>query len=282
MKKIKYWGVVVVFSLLICVAFWWVISAMNDQKDPLNKSDAFVYSDEGILYWYEVTSRKGKVEGELHQQKIIEEIGKVPFMEENKYPITGVITEKGYEFKVKNSKKMMQFDASFSGKNLLVQKQRESDSKVFKPVDQEKLDEYVNMIQKELQMAIDQSEEKEKKRIKDFFSDLKGVYGYLYSTENGSFQLFLKIDEALREGELTGSLLMKENTGNEKHPYKETRYSLNGITDGHMVLFFTTVNGKQIKLKGNFHEDATSFDLSFWKTDKKLTFYAITEEEFNR
>ncbi|MFT4413944.1 hypothetical protein ACLM5H_08800 [Fredinandcohnia humi] len=71
---------------------------------------------------------------------------------------------------------------------------------------------------------------------------------------------------------------MMDDTGEE---LKETRYGLNGITDGLMVKFFTTVNGKETKLEGNFHEGATEFNLSFWTTDKKLSFHAVTEEEFN-
>ena len=276
MKRLKYWGVTAVIGLLIGVAFWWATSEVKDRKDPLNKSDAFVYSDNGILYWFELTSRKGKVEGKLHQQKFIEEIGKEPFMEEKKFPLTGETTEKGYEFKVNNGGEIMTFDAWFSGPHLLVQKQGEKDNKLYNPVDQEELDEYVKAIQ------FYHSEEKEKNRIKKFFSELDSVYGYLYSTENGSFQLFLKIDEALLQGELTGSLLMMTSTGNKNNSYEETRYVLNGITDGQMVRFFTTVDGKETRLKGNFHEAATGFDLSFWTTNQKLSFHAVTEEEFKR
>lgn len=134
----------------------------------------------------------------------------------------------------------------------------------------------------ELQIAMDQSEEKEKERLNKFFSELDRVYGYLYSSENSSFQLFIKIDEALREGELTGSLMMVAETGSEDNTYEETNYVLNGITDGHMVEFFTTVDGKAVKLEGRFYEEATGFDLSFWATDEKLSFHAVTEEEFDR
>jgi hypothetical protein len=282
MKKLTYWGVAAVIGVLIGGAFWWAISELNDRKDPLNKSDAFVYSDTGKLYWFELTSRNGKVEGKLHQQKIIEESEKGPFIEEKKYPVTGETTKKGYEFKVNDGGKMMTFDAWFSGGNLFVQKQGETDNKLYKAADQKELDEYVKAIQQELQNTIYHSEEKENKRINKFFSELNSVYGYLYTQENGSFQLFLKIDEALREGELTGSLLMVENTGNENHQYKENRYVLNGITDGHMLLFITTVDGKKIKLKGNFNEAATGFNLSFWTTDQKLLFHAVTEDEFKQ
>ncbi|MFS0645900.1 hypothetical protein [Siminovitchia sp. 179-K 8D1 HS] len=280
MKKLKSLGAAVLIGLLIGAAFWWAAAEVKDRKDPLNKSAAFVHKDAGTLYWLELASRKGKVEGKFYQRNIKEEIGEVPFMKVKDYSVTGEKTGKGYELKVNNGVDMT-FDAWFSGADLIVKKQGEQGNKSYKAVDDEELDEYVKAIQEELQTAIDQSEEKEKDRLNKFFSDLESVYGYLYSADNGSFQLFIKIDEALRQGELTGSLLMMADTGNENNPYEETRYVLNGITDGHMVEFFTTVNGKAVKLEGNFHE-ATGFDLSFWTTDEKLSFHEVTEEEFNQ
>ncbi|WP_433957221.1 hypothetical protein [Cytobacillus horneckiae] len=74
---------------------------------------------------------------------------------------------------------------------------------------------------------------------------------------------------------------MMTNKGRGNNLYEETSYDLNGITDGLMVELFTTVDGKKTKLEGNFHEGATGFDLSFWTTNEKLPFYAVTEEEFN-
>lgn len=269
-------------GFLIGVAFWWTTSEGKDRKDPLNQSDAFVSSDNGILYWFELTSRKGKVEGTLHQQKIIEEVGKVPFIEEKRSSLTGETTEKGYEFKVDNGGNIITFDAWFSEGNLVVQKQGKKDNEVYKAVDQEELDKYVKAIQQELQVAIYHSEEKEKNRLRKFFSDLDNVYEYFYSAENESFQLFIKIDEALLQGELTGSLLMMTDTGSKTNSYEETRYALTGITDGLMVQFFTIVDGKETKLEGNFYEGATRFDLSFWTTDQKLSFHAVTKEEFKQ
>jgi hypothetical protein len=48
-----------------------------------------------------------------------------------------------------------------------------------------------------------------------------------------------------------------------------------------MLEFFTTVNGKTVKLEGDFHEGAAGFDVTFWKTDEKLSFHAVTKEEFH-
>ncbi|CAM3938638.1 hypothetical protein [Mesobacillus zeae] len=282
MKKLKYWGAAAVIGLLIGVVSRWATTEMKDRKDSLNKPDAFMYKDNGILYWFELTSRRGKVEGQLHQQKIIEEIGEVPFIKEKKYPLNGDTTEKGYEFKVNSGGKMMTFDAWFSGGNLLVQEQGKKDNKLFRAVDQEELDQYVKAIQQELESAIYHSEEKEKSRIRKFFSELDSVYGYLYFEENEPFQLFLTVDESTLEGDVSGSLLMMTDTGDKNKPYEETKYEVVGITDGLMLELFTTVDGRKTKVKGNFHGDATEFDLSFWTTDQKLPFHAVTEEEFKQ
>jgi hypothetical protein len=276
MKILKYWGLAAIIGLLISLVFWWAIIGVKDRMVPLNKSDAFVYSDNRTLYWFELSSRRGQVEGKLHQQKFIEEVGKTPFMIDEKYLLTGKTTEKGYEFKVNIGGEIMTFDAWFSGPHLLVQKQGEKDYKYYNPVDQEELDEYVKALK------LYDSEQKEKNRLKNFFSNLDSVYGYLYSTEKGPFQLFVKIDEALLEGELTGSLLLMTHTGDKNSTNNETRYVLNGVTDGLMVEFFTTVEGKNTKLEGTFHQGATGFDLSFWTTNQKLSFHAVTEEEFKQ
>ncbi|MDQ6596263.1 hypothetical protein E2K98_23605 [Bacillus salipaludis] len=268
MKKLKYWGATAVIGLLIGTAFWWATSKVKDLKDPLNKSDAFVYSDNGILHWFELTSRRGEVKGKLHQQRFIEKAGKAPIMEEKLFPLTGETTEKGYKFKLNNGGEIISYEAWFSGPHLSVQEQGEKDITLYNPVNHKELDGYIKALKDY------HAEENENKRIRYFFSNLRSVYGYLYTAQDDSFQLFVKIDEALLEGELTGYLLMMDDKG------KESRYVLNGVTDGRLVKFFTTVDGKTTKLEGKFHEGATGFDLSFWTTDQKLSFHAVTKEVF--
>lgn len=268
MKKLKYWGVGAVIMLLIAAAIWWIPSKMNELQDPLNKSDAFVYSNNGIVLWFELASKRGNIEGKLHQQRFIEYPGKAPVLEDKVYPLLGKTTENGYIFDVKQGTETIGFNAWFTGPHLSVQKQGEKDSTPYNPVNWEELDGYVEALKDY------HTEEREKKQRREFFTELRSIYGYLYSDNDGSFRLFIKIDEALLEGEMTGSLLMVDDKGNE------TSYALNGITDGSKVRFYTTVNGKTTKLEGRFHESATEFDLSFWKTDQKLLFHAVTEDEF--
>ncbi|MBS4196326.1 hypothetical protein [Lederbergia citri] len=274
MNKFTFWGVAVLIGLVIGAGIWFAIK--------VSKSEEFVYSENGKLYWLELKSRTGNVKGIFHQQELIDEIGNVPFIEEKEFSITGETTEKGFKFSVDDGGEIKKFSARFSEKNLVVQEQGESDVKLFQSVTDQSLEQHKKELQQELQIAIYHSEEKLNNFLRTFFSELRSVYGYLYSTENGKYQLFLKIDEALLEGELSGSLLMMVDTGNEKIPYEEDTYELNGITDGHMLKLYTTVDGKKIKLEGNFHEDVSSFDLSFWATNQKLTYHAVTKEEFEK
>ncbi|RHW41434.1 hypothetical protein D1B31_06815 [Neobacillus notoginsengisoli] len=281
MRKLSVWWVAAVLGLLAGAAIWWASSYAKDHRDPLNKSDAFVHHDGEVLSWFELTSRNGKVKGKLHQQKVIEETGEPPFMEEKTYDVTGKVTDKGYVFNVNFAGKWLRSDAWFSGENL-VQKQGKKDSKLYEAVGQEQLKKFVEAKQEELQNAIYHSEEKEKNRIRGFFSELKSVYGYLSSSDDESYQLFLKIDEALLEGELTGSLLVMNKVRGGGNLYKERKYELNGITDGRIVRFYTNVEGKETKLEGNFLDSAAKFNLSFWKTAEKLTFHAVTEDKYKK
>lgn len=275
MKSFKLWGAMLLTALLIGIGLWWATTEVKDRNDPLNQYDAFVYSDNAILYWFELKSRKGKVDGNFHQQKLIEGYREMSSIVENIFPLTGELTEKGYKFYLHKDGKTSTLIAKFSGPHLAVQKQGEIDQVLYNPVKHKELDGYVQAL------LHYHDEEKENNRLRKFFSDLRQVYGYLHTSENGTYQ-FIKIEEALLEGELTGFLHIRAATGDINHPYQETKYVLNGITDGLLLEFYTTVDGKKVKLTGKFHEDANSFDLSFWNTDENLTFYAITEEELKQ
>lgn len=276
MKRIKLIGVIAIVGAVIGIAFWWQTTKEND---PLNESNAFVYRDTEVLSWFEVTSRNGKVKGKLFQHLINEEIGSL-LMEEKEYVVTGHNTDKGYELKVNKDGEIITYDAWFSNVDLLVEMQGEKEAKLYKAASVNELDKYKDEIQQELLTAIDQQEEKFINRINKFFTEIEKVHGYLSTTEDGSYLLFIKIDEALREGELTGSLLMMENTENN---VVETTYDFNGITDGLMLKFYTTVDGKTTQLEGDFHDEiASGFDLSIWTSNERLPFIAITEEEFKQ
>lgn len=267
MRKLLYWSAGTIVLLII---LWWITLKIITLNDPLNKADAFVYSDDDIVHWFELTTKHGgKIEGSQNQQKYIT-VGETPVIEGKEYPLTGEKTDKGYTFIVDQHGNMTEFEAWFSGPHLSVQKQGEKEIKLYNPVNKEELDGYIKANQDYY------SEEQEKNKAHEFFTELREIYGFLYSSKNGTLQLFIKIDEALLEGELSGSLLMREKTGKT---VKETTYELSGITDGLMVNIFINVDGKTNKLEGNFHSP-TEFDLSFWTSEQELSFHAITEENF--
>lgn len=270
MKKVKLWGAAIIIGLIIGLAALWTISKFHDLNEPINKYDAFVYSDRGMIYFFELRSKGRTIEGKLHQQRLWETSGNTPFIEENLYALSGQKTEKGYRFKVKKDSGSVEYNAWFSGPHLSVQKEGEKDFTLYNPVDQEELETYIQALRDY------HVEENEKKQRREFFTKLRNVYGYLYSVPDSPFQLFIKIDEALLQGEVSGSLLLMDDEGNE------TKYALNGITDGKILELYTTVNGKETKLKGKFQEGAARFQLSFWMTDQKLTFQAVNEKEYKQ
>lgn len=136
---------------------------------------------------------------------------------------------------------------------------------------------WIQSSQKEVE---DNAEYEEQERIRSFFTELRQDNGFLYTGEEESF--FLQFDEALLEGELTGSLLIIEHTDDNASQDIETNYQINGITDGHILELYTTVDGESVKLTGQFHDGADRFELFFWMREDPLLFRAVTEEEFNQ
>jgi hypothetical protein len=264
--------------LLIGVAFLaWFTFEVIEKKEPLNQFDAYVFTDNGMIHYFEINSRYGKVNGKLHELTLVEVSGTPPFIKEEEYRIKGKKTGKGYEFKVNMRGENISFDAYFTGPHLSVKKQGEKDRILYNPVDREELETYVDAL------LVYYEEEKEKNSRKKFFDDLKSIYGYMYSSEDGSYHLLLKIDEALQHGgEITGSLLMLTSAGDKNKPYQESKFVWNGITDGKIIELFTIVDGKEIKLEGSFLDSTASFDLSFWMNDEKIVFNEVSEKEFMR
>ncbi len=281
-KKRKGWSVIVLFGVFVGVVFFGMIFLIEERKDPLLKSDVFVFHDINILHWFEFTSREGKLSGKLFQQEIIQKQEELPFMEEKEYAVIVETTEKGYLLKAQNGKESKVFDAWISGENLKVQKQRTKEYKVYESMNKKERDDHVKALQHDLEIGLDQTEWLEKKRFAQFVSEVESIYGYLSTADNGSTQLFLTIDEALLQGEVTASLSVITKSKSDKDQYEERKYILYGITDGFMVEFYTTLDGKETKLKGEFYGNASGFDLSFWTTNEKLSFHAVSKEMFRQ
>ncbi|WP_043930648.1 hypothetical protein [Bacillus sp. EB01] len=277
MNKSQFKGMaVVLIGLLIGFTAWWATTEAKVSSEPLNQHDAYVYSNNAMIHWFELNSRKGKVEGYFHEGKLIEEDDEPPLVERQRYPLTGKKTKNGYELTVNKDGNKITYEVAFSGPHLSVQRHGEKEAILYNPVKQKELDEYVTAL-------LDYNVEKnEKDRIREQLTEIRNVYGYLHTPLDGDQLLFIKIDEALLEGELSASLLIVSDTGNAGTPYEETNYALNGITDGNMLELYTYVDGKRFRLKGDFNNEATSLTLSLWTTEKKLDFYAVTEEEFKQ
>ncbi|WP_026909359.1 hypothetical protein [Paucisalibacillus globulus] len=279
MKRVKY-VVIGVLAMVLIVSLGWLISDAKEKSAMKSQPDIFLFQNQGELHWMELTIQKEKLKGKLHQQFIIEEPGQDPVLEEKTYSLKGEKSGNNYELILNKDGDKTIYQATLREGNLFIQLQGDSDGKLYKAADKEELQVTINELQDEFDSLIYHAEYKEKERIRKFFNDLKSIYGFLYTDEEQSFQLFIKIDEALLEGEVSGSLVMMTNKNNA---YEETTYALNGITDGLMIEFHTTVDGKAMKLEGNFHqEDASSFDLSFWESEDNVLFQAVTEDEFNQ
>lgn len=247
-----------------------------------SKEEVYSYSQKGELIWVELNNRKDKVKGTIHWKKVVEEVGQVPYLEENKFALAGEKAEDGYIITLKKDKETIEAKVSIINSELSLQILGEETSKPLKLVTKEELAAQQEVIQEDLEYALYHMEKKEKDRIAQFVSDFTNVYGYLYSEDDRPYLLFLRIDEALLQGEVTAELLLMEKTEDDNTPYKETSYPVNGITDGQILKLYTDVNGKSTLLEGNFHDSAASFDLTFWLTEEKVQFRAVSEEEFNQ
>lgn len=276
MNTFKYLGLaVLVGGLLISALLWW---PSLHPKGPLNTPYAFVYKGgNGDFYWFDLTSSSRKVKGTLHQLDVVEEDSSI---QETKYPLTGKKTEEGYEFKLDFKGKTEKVDVEFSGENLLIKEKQGKYERLYRAVDRREFDQEIKDFQDEAKEADYNEEQYFNQHADSFFSELDRTFGYLYSEKEEPFQLLLTIDEWTREGDVSGSLLMRTRKSDHNKPYTETRYEMVGITDGSMLQLYTTVDGKKTKLTGHFHGDASQFELSFWETDRPLIFHAVTEEEF--
>lgn len=273
----------VVTVLIITTSFWLVTGMIKNQNQPPHDSNLFVHHNNDSLSWIVLTNNRGNAAVEYHHDELVAEAGKEPFIQSEKQMWTGKTTRKGYDFSFKDENNSALYKAWFSNDLLVVQRTGDPDTQSYKLMSKEKHNELKNALEEKMQVAIYHAEANEKERLSTFFSELSRTYGYLHTNEKNSYQLLIKIDEALQEGELTATLFLFENKGNPADSTEEETFILNGISDGMMIEFFTTVEGKDMTLTGHFNEDTTSFDLSFWmNNDIVLTFQAVSEKEFKQ
>lgn len=235
MNRSKIW-IVAILAVIVIVAVSWIAYQANAKKSVLNNSYAFVYKTKDQVNWFKVTERKGKVTGYLNET-ILEENPKRHFDPNlfiNKYKLTGKTVENGYEFQVKQGKETITYKVHLDEKDLSVKKQGEKQSITYKAVDQTKL----RAVQKDIHDRYDELMEDSENRfhdyVRNFIKKVTGAYGYLYTAEDGSYQLFLKVKRMYMQSEWAGSFLMRTVPGDGGEPYKETKHTAGGVSDGIM------------------------------------------------
>ncbi|GLF89465.1 hypothetical protein Saga11_07240 [Bacillus safensis] len=281
MKRSKIWIVTILAVLAIC-AVSWIAYQVNAKKSVLNQSYAFVYKTKDHVNWFKVTEKKGKVTGHLNET-ILEENPKKHFDPNlfiNKYKLTGKTIENGYEFQVKQGKEMVTYEVHPAEKDLSVKKQGEKQSITYKAVDQNKLRAVQKDIHDRYDELMDDTENRFYDYVRNFIKKVTGTYGYLYTAEDGSYQLFLKVKRMHIESEWSGSFLMRTVPGDSSETYKETKYEARGISDGMMFDLVTYPGIENDFIVGESDRDATSIKLPFKMAGGTIEFKAVTKEEY--
>ncbi|MFE5470329.1 hypothetical protein [Bacillus safensis] len=283
MNRSKIW-IVAILAVLIMGAVSWIAYQANAKKSVLNQSYAFAYKTKNHVNWFKVTERKGKVTGHLNET-ILEENPKRHFDPNlfiNKYKLTGKTIENGYEFQVKQGKETVTYKVHPAEKHLSVKKQGEKQSITYKAVDQNKLRAVQKDIHDRYDELMDDSENRFYDYVRNFIKKVTGTYGYLYTAEDGSYQLFLQVKRMHIESEWSGSFLMRTVPGDSGETYKETKYEARGISDGMMfdLVTYPGIGTENDFIVGETDRDAASIKLPFKMAGGTIEFKAVTKEEY--
>lgn len=146
MSKSKIWIMTILALLLISGGGWTAYQAVA-QKNSLNHAYAFAYKTKDRMSGFEISEDKGEVTGDLNE-KYIEAVRWDPQIYKKQFVVSGSSKENGYEFKVTQGKETIVYEVHFSGKDLLVKKEGEKKSMIYKAINQKKLDKYHKEIQK--------------------------------------------------------------------------------------------------------------------------------------
>lgn len=283
MNRSKIW-IVAILAVLIMGAVSWIAYQANAKKSVLNQSYAFAYKTKDHVNWFKVTEKKGKVTGHLNET-ILEENPKRHFDPNlfiNKYKLTGKTIENGYEFQVKQGKETVTYEVHPVEKDLSVKKQGEKQSITYKAVDQTKLRAVQKDIHDRYDELMDDTENRFYDYVRNFIKKVTGTYGYLYTSEDGSYQLFLQVKLMHIESEWSGSFLMRTVPGDSSETYKETKYEARGISDGMMfdLVTYPGIGTENDFIVGETDRDATSIKLPFKMAGGTIEFKAVTKEEY--
>ncbi|MEM5029986.1 hypothetical protein WKH33_13380 [Priestia sp. WB3] len=281
MSKSKIWLMAILAVLMIGGGGFIAYQAIA-KKSGLNHPYAFAYKTNDRVNWFKVTERNGKVTGHLNET-ILEENPKShydPNIFINKYQLTGKSIENGYEFHVKQGKEMVTYEVHLAEKDLSVKKQGEKQSITYKAVDQKKLRAVQQDIHDRYEKLMDDTENRFHDYVRNFIKKVTGAYGYLYTAEDGSYQLFLKVKRMYMQSEWAGSFLMRKVPGDGGEPYKETKHTAGGVSDGMMFDLSTYPAIEKGFILGETDRDATSIKFPFKMAGGTIEFKAVTKEEY--
>ncbi|MDM5165067.1 hypothetical protein INQ56_18765 [Bacillus altitudinis] len=281
MSKSKIWIMSIVAVLLIGGGGWIAYQAIA-KKSGLNHPYAFAYKTHDRVNWFKVTERNGKVTGHLNET-ILEENPKRhydPNLFINKYQLTGKSIENGYEFYVKQGKETVTYEVHLAEKDLSVKKQGEKHSITYKAVDQKNLRAVQQDIHTRYEKLMDDTENRFHDYVRNFIKKVTGAYGYLYTAEDGSYQLFLKVKRMYMQSEWAGSFLMRKAPGDGGEPYKETKHTAGGVSDGMMFDLSTYPAIEKGFILGETDRDATYIKFPFKMAGGTIEFKAVTKEEY--
>ncbi|MCW4645645.1 hypothetical protein ABEX69_04455 [Bacillus safensis] len=286
MSKSKIWFVAVLAVLVLGAVSWSAYQAIG-KKSALNQSYAFAQKTKEGVNWFKVTERKGKVTGHLNET-ILEESPEMHFdpnLFKHKYQLTGKAIENGYEFEVKRGKDSVMYEVHVAGKDLYVKKQGENKSITYKAVDQKKLNAYQKAIQDRYDELIDDSETRFYDYLRDYIKKVTGAYGYLYTAEDGSYQLFLQVKHMHIESEWSGAFLMRTVPGDGGEPYKETKHKASGVSDGIMFDISTYPQIEEHKtgiIVGSTNRGAKSIKLPLKIAGGIVEFKPVSKQEYQK
>ncbi|WP_027725136.1 hypothetical protein [Tuberibacillus calidus] len=261
----------IVIGLIVTISVFWFIGESYFSKTAGSQAKIFIYRDDHQLWWLSLTGRSHDVSGEYYRWTIQEKAGSPPTWQKQADSVTGKVTDDGYQLLMNRNGTKETFSAKYVDGKLMVK------GFPLTPVSQSKLKSYQQAFKEDWEQTVYVAEQKENERLDRFFSDLRKVYGYLYAPDNSQEWLFLKVEEALREGEWSCTLQVVE-----KKPHRTTTYHLNGITDGLMAKLYTTVDGKSVTLEGKFRNVAKDLELTYWKTGETVHFQAVNETEYQK
>ncbi|WWL80443.1 hypothetical protein V6B65_04950 [Bacillus altitudinis] len=279
MSKLKMW-VVSILAVLILGGGGWTAYQAIAQKNSLNHAYAFAYKTKDKMSWFEISENKGKVTGHLNE-KYIEEIWWDPKIYNKQYVVSGSSKENGYEFRVKQGKETIIYEVRMSGKDLSVKKQGDKKSRIYKAINQKKLDSYHKKLQVRHQHLVDTSETRFYDNMRHFRDKVAKVYGFLYTAEDK--QLFLQVESMHIENGWLGSFLITTVSEDGCKPYKEMKLEVGGETDGgdYLDMSYDPIIERGVII-GSTDRDAKSIKLPIKKTNGTIEIKAFTYQEFKK